>query len=181
MPGSDPGVSDRYLHEALMQPNPFAPPTVAYAPPRPYVVDDMYAQPLASRGSRLWATVLDGLVTFAVCLPPILLSAMSGYDEDVFSGIALIAMLVLWIYQWVLVSKTGQTLGKRWAGIRIVKANGSPVSFVSAVLVRSWAFSLITSLPWLGTIIGLADMVCIIGDERRCLHDYLAGTIVVRA
>ena len=164
-----------------MQPNPFAPPTVEYAPPRPHVVDDMYAQPLASRGARLWATMLDGLVTFAVCLPAMLLLAASGHDDDAYDSIAGLAMLVLWIYQWVLVSKTGQTLGKRWAGIRIVKANGSPVSFVSAVLVRSWAFTMITWLPWVGGIVGLADLVCIIGDERRCLHDYLAGTIVVRA
>jgi uncharacterized RDD family membrane protein YckC len=162
-----------------MEPNPYAPPAVEYVPLPPRVLEAMYDLPLASRGTRLWATSLDGLVTFGVCLPPIVFSSLSRDDGRFYGFIALFAMAVLWIYQWVLVSTTGQTLGKRWAGIRIVKVDGSPVSFVSAVLVRSWAFTLITWVPWIGGLIGLADVVCIIGDERRCLHDYLAGTIVV--
>jgi uncharacterized RDD family membrane protein YckC len=87
----------------------------------------------------------------------------------------------LWIYQWYLVSTTGQTLGKRWAGIRIVKVDGSPVTFVSAVLMRSWVFSALTMVPYIGTVLALADIVMIFGSERRTVHDHLAGTQVIWA
>ena len=37
-----------------------------------------------------------------------------------------------------------------------------------------------SNLPEIGQFVALADVLPIFGKSRRCLHDYLARTIVVR-
>jgi uncharacterized RDD family membrane protein YckC len=49
------------------------------------------------------------------------------------SGIAWLGVLLLQAY---LVTTTGQSIAKRWFRIKIVKVDGSPVNFVSGVLLR---------------------------------------------
>lgn len=176
---SDAAASCHYRSQERMQQNPFAPPTADYVPPR-LRDDDWVEQPLASRGARLWASILDGLVSMLVIVPLAFVSELIS-DRDVFVALFLLVFVGFWGFQWFLVSTTGQTLGKRWAGIRIVKVDGSPVNFVSGVLVRAWAFTVLTWVPYLGALLALANYACILGDERRCLHDYLAKTMVVQA
>jgi hypothetical protein len=53
-----------------------------------------------------------------------------------------------------------------------------------AVLLRSWAFYALVfagTLLFFGSILPLVDALMIFGDQRRCLHDHLAGTKVVVA
>jgi uncharacterized RDD family membrane protein YckC len=64
-------------------------------------------------------------------------------------------------------------------GIKIVKMDGSPCGFVSGVLLREIVLSGAGFIPFIGKVIGLVDAVMIFGDQRRCLHDQLAGTKVV--
>ncbi|MFS8069935.1 MAG: RDD family protein [Byssovorax sp.] len=78
-------------------------------------------------------------------------------------------------------STTGQTLAKRWMGIKVVKMDGSPCGFVHGVLLREFILSGLSLIPYIGTMIGLADAVMIFGDQRRCMHDHIAGTKVVLA
>jgi uncharacterized RDD family membrane protein YckC len=96
-------------------------------------------------------------------------------------GLVLAMLLPLNVYQWYLISKQGQTLGKKWLGIRIVKLDGSPVDFVSGVVMRSWLVGLMGFVPYLGGCFRLVDYLMIFTDERRCLHDQIAGTKVVVA
>jgi uncharacterized RDD family membrane protein YckC len=159
-------------------PNPYAPPTT---PTFPWPAHDAFQAPLASRSARLWACILDWLVAVAAILPGFVMAAVSApHGGEGFAVLGVLCLLALWVFQWYLVSTTGQTLGKRWAGIRIVKVDGRPVSFASAVLMRSWLFTIITNVPLIGGMIWLVDLLCIFGDERRCLHDFLAGTKVVQ-
>ena len=44
--------------------------------------------------------------------------------------------------------------------------------------VATWA---ITAIPVAGGIFALADLLFIFREDRRCLHDHIAGTRVVRA
>ena len=98
------------------------------------------------------------------------------------------ALFVLTIYQWYLLSTLGQTIGKRACGIRIVHdLTGKPAGFFRAVVLRSLMPMLIVGvatalLGWLfppiGGLLAVFNLVPIFGPERRCVHDYLAGTQV---
>lgn len=129
---------------------------------------------LASRGSRLGAAVLDMLV---LVVP--LAIAIFGATEDspalaVLGGLATLGVLV---YQIVLLSKAGQTLGKRWLDIRIVKVDtGENGGFVTNFLLRGLVNGLLGIIPPYGPI----DTLFIFREDRRCIHDFIAGTRVVR-
>lgn len=170
------------------QPNPFAWQQNPYAPPSVDAQGPAWAQsfgdaqPLATLGSRLGAHLLDGLLYFGASLAFGVPGAAFG--DEAIGALACLGMLTLAIYQWYLLSTTGQSVGKKWVGIRIVKMDGSPVDFVSAVLLRSWAFYALVfvgTLLFIGSILPLIDALMIFSDERRCLHDHLAGTKVVVA
>jgi uncharacterized RDD family membrane protein YckC len=79
------------------------------------------------------------------------------------------------------VALTGQSIGKRLIGTRIVLADGTPAGFVHGVLLREWLLLPYRGVPILGGVIGLGDVLAIFRRSRRCLHDDVAGTLVVRA
>jgi uncharacterized RDD family membrane protein YckC len=79
------------------------------------------------------------------------------------------------------VSTTGQTLAKKWMGIKVVKTDGSPVNFVSGVLLREWILMGASAIPYIGSVVGIVDAVMIFNQARRCLHDQIAGTKVILA
>ncbi len=70
----------------------------------------------------------------------------------------------------------GESIGKRAAGIRIVKTkDGLPPGFVKGVLIRRWLIGLLSWIP----MFGLLDVAFILGEDRQCLHDMMASTQVV--
>jgi len=158
--------------------NPYAAPRAGGALPPPLPDEVQFA--LAGRGERLLATVLDRALYIA-CMVPLLAVAILRADGALGPTLAfgVVAMAMLFIYNLVLLGAHGQTLGKRWLRIRIVRADGS-----AADLGR--LFGLRMFVPWLiGVFLGpffvLPDLLCIFGNDRRCLHDMLADTIVVDA
>jgi len=153
-----------------------APEVAIYGPVTPAAV----TLRAASRGMRARAAILDGLLVGAAVLPAAL-ARLSRDHASSFVWSSACALVALSIYQWVLVSTTGQSLGKRWVGIRVVFVDGSPVTFQSGVLLRSWVFAIVSAVPGLGYFVGVLDVLWIFGAERRCLHDYLAGTMVIEA
>jgi uncharacterized RDD family membrane protein YckC len=155
---------------------------------------------LATRGERFLGAMIDGLLY----IPGVLIAgfgafnaianrSLSNLGAVAFIGVAY--CIALWIYQMVLVSRTGQTIGKRTQRTRIVLMNGAPVSFFSAVFMRAWvpvlaSFALgvicaVASIPSevsnrIGNLWSLADALAIFGASHRCLHDLIAGTKVVK-
>lgn len=178
--------------------NPYAPPAASAEGPRDPTDDD--DEPiLADRGTRLGASILDGLVLTAAMVPAMVAFAIDGVTkfkraqsggsaadfEGIpwsLSGFALLLVpLAVQIYQWYLTAKQGQTLGKKWLRIRIVKLDNSPVDFVSGVVLRGWVVGLGSHIPYIGPFVWLADVLMIFGNQRRCFHDQIAGTKVVLA
>jgi uncharacterized RDD family membrane protein YckC len=146
---------------------------------------------LATRGARWWAAILDTVLLSAVVLVATKLLRGSSCDEGLSwsarQGLRSLACMPLLAYQWWLIARTGQTLGKRWTNIRIVKLDGSPVDFVSGVLLRTALFDAVILLLIsfgprdVSSVFQLLDIVFIFGATQRCLHDRLAGTKVVVA
>ncbi len=117
---------------------------------------------------------------------------------NIFWGVALVTPLVLSGWQLLLLAKTGSTTPKRWFGVRVLTANGSPPGMLRVLLregVGSWGLPLsIAYLLWrfsadfpnLGLLAGLSCLMVLaegmsarFDRQRRCLHDRLAGTYVV--
>lgn len=82
---------------------------------------------------------------------------------------------IFMIYQWNLVTLTGQTLGKKIMGLRVVQNNGQVVGFLNGVAMREWLRIGLSFIPFFA----LVDVLFIFGGSRRCIHDFLAGTRVV--
>ena len=144
---------------------------------------------LASRGKRLGGSLLDGLISIAVTVP---LMFAAGIFEQIKNGqqmsigqTALFFFLGLGIFLLIhgyLLSKYGQTVGKKIVGTRIVsKENGKIFPLGRIFALRVLPISIISQLPFIGGLFGLADSLFIFRNDKRCIHDLIAGTIVVEA
>jgi uncharacterized RDD family membrane protein YckC len=139
---------------------------------------------LADRGTRLGAAMLDFFIFIASLIPGIIVISASDTDGGEGFGWALIAIawLGLFVVQTVMLVKHGQSLGKRALKIRIVRVSDeSTPGFVKVVLLRMWVPSFIAGIPYAGAIIWIVDGLFIFRDDRRCLHDLIAGTKVIKA
>lgn len=127
---------------------------------------------LASRTDRLIATLIDGI--------PFLVFALitRAASSAALSLIVMLAMIGYLVYQCVLLTKSGQTIGKKYKQIKIVKVDtGENGGFVTNVLLRGFLNGLISVIP----LYGLIDILFIFRDDRRCVHDMIASTRVVKA
>jgi uncharacterized RDD family membrane protein YckC len=176
-----------------------------FAPPQADVEDlnvEQAEMVAASRGARFLAILIDGLlpavigigVAVAVALP-----TYQSYKQSRVPGIeppALgtanhitmtwaylggLALLAFFIYSAVLVYRYGQTVGKRLMGIRVVRTDGSRVTFSRFVFLRWLPLAIVGAVPVLGFVASLLDPLLIFRDSRQCLHDNIADTKVVTA
>lgn len=92
--------------------------------------------------------------------------------------------------QIFLLTSRGQSLGKILLGVRVVRADdGEKPGFLRAWLLRELPSGTIQGLLQLVPIVGFflrfafvtTNYLMIFREDRRCLHDFIAGTRVVRA
>lgn len=146
--------------------------------------------PLAGRMARLLATLIDGAIVGVLAgiaggagAASAAMAANSdsgevGVGAFILPGIMGLLILAVLIVQLVLLVKDGQTLGKKAMGIRIVsQKTGQNEGFVPNVLLRAIVNGVLSGIPFYS----LVDILLIFRDDRRCLHDMLAGTVVVQA
>lgn len=139
----------------------------------------------ATRGARLGAALIDGVIIFALVLVTALVAGVGrGVGKGLvpaLPGIIVFGVfgLALLIANIVLLSRFGQTLGKRALGIAIVRTDGSRCELWRILVVRILAVRVIGVVPMVGPLFSLVDVLMIFGEERRCVHDYMADTIVV--
>lgn len=150
-------------------------------------------QTLAGRGQRLVAQLLDGFFGIGCMLPGVLLVSVAteGRGEPgpaslavsvVGLLLALGGLLFVLVYQLRLLSREGQTWGKKQMKIRIVLYTTGEIPGLGRTFgLRMVVNSLIGAIPCAGAIYSLVDLLFIFGPERRCVHDLLAGTKVVEA
>ena len=128
----------------------------------------------AQRWRRLAAWIIDLPLSPAAFVVGILSADMGG------PAIATVALLVLGIagvpYQVALLRREGQTVGKFLLRIRIVdEETGVKGTVFSNIVLRYFVNWLLTLIPPYVVI----DHAFIFAKNRRCVHDYLAGTKVV--
>lgn len=162
-----------------------------YAPPRAPVSDSAAEagdQALAGRGARLAAAIIDGVILGFVVWPFVIGSdymtraAQGQVDLSDLLGLVLVTLIAFLVVNGYLLHKHGQTIGKRLIGIRIVSAaDGQLVSLGRIFCLRYAPIQLVGIVPLLGTVLPLIDVLFIFREDRRCLHDLIAGTKVVKA
>ena len=167
--------------------NPYAAPVAAVADEVPR------AQELADRLTRLGAVFLDGLFFGFSIVPAIVAMAFVGdtssanfdqqVDTAVYAGFGLGLLLFFGLVAWncVLLSRHGQTVAKKMLGIRVVRRDGSHCGLARIFFARYLPVTVLGMIPFLGGLVSLVDALLIFRDDRRCLHDEIAYTIVIKA
>ena len=143
---------------------------------------------LASIGNRFLACAIDHtlqvLVLGLMALGIVFLADYSGIGSWVASApkwVWAIGILLLFLilsgyfafFEWIW---NGQTPGKRWLKLRVIREDGRPVSFWEAAvrnLLRTFDI-----MPWPFYSIGLLSVFISSRDQR--VGDMVAGTVVVR-
>jgi uncharacterized RDD family membrane protein YckC len=142
----------------------------------------------ATRAQRWWAAFVDGLFASAI-LGPLQykfgmfanfphVHARSARENALWGAVGLAVFLLVHGY---FLFTNSQTVGKRLLGIRIENfADYRRTPGWKILLVRYLPTALLAQIPVLGPFLSLLDIVFIFRKGRRCLHDHLAGTIVMR-
>jgi uncharacterized RDD family membrane protein YckC len=139
--------------------------------------------PLAGVGSRGLAVAIDTLLQFAAFIVLGILAGLISYAGYfprlgrqwvyaiyIFAGFLVgIAYFAFFEIMW-----NGQTPGKRWTHLRVIRDSGRPVDVQSAILRN--LFRIVDSLP---ALYAVGIVTCLISRENKRLGDYVAGTAVV--
>jgi uncharacterized RDD family membrane protein YckC len=140
--------------------------------------------PLASAGRRILARLLFlvGLVLMAGLGLAITVLGGKALSRDLTMQVMVIATLpaIYLLANAAMLARTGQDVGKRYAGVKVVGDDGTPATPGAALLKRD-ALTLLIGLTGVGMLYWLADLVTLFTPGGRCLHDRIAKTRVVRA
>jgi uncharacterized RDD family membrane protein YckC len=149
---------------------------------------DSGRQVFASRSARLGAAILDTIFLLMLLGPAQYVAGV--YDnfpnvrpqsllDTLMWGVG--GLLVHLALNGYLLAKSGQTLGKRVVGIRIVNhRDGEKTPFDKIVLLRLLPVQVAALIPAVGAFLSLIDVLLIFRKDQRCIHDHIAGTIVVK-
>jgi uncharacterized RDD family membrane protein YckC len=134
-------------------------------------------------GRRIGALFIDGLLLGALFVVVGLVSgggsSGNGKASVHLGGSAtLVFLAITFVYFIVCEGTSGQTIGKRLLGIRVVSADGARASFGQAV--GRTVLRLIDALP-IFYIVGLISVLATGRGRRQRVGDLAAGTLVVPA
>lgn len=85
-----------------------------------------------------------------------------------------IGILAATLTNVVLLSRNGQTFGKKIAKVRVVKTSGRKISFFRNIVIRS-----LVKLAFIVPPLIFIDLCFLLRKDGRTLHDIIGGTIVV--
>ena len=159
-----------------------------YATPNAQVMDvPSEGAELASFGLRFLGALIDGLIMMMLIIP---MMFATGYISDIMAGvqpglldnlkIGLLGFVIFMVVQGYFLNASGQTIGKKILGTKIVTMNNEKPEFLKLILMRYVTIHAISQIPILGGVFGFVNYIFIFfGDQRQCLHDKFAGTKVV--
>jgi uncharacterized RDD family membrane protein YckC len=162
--------------------NPYAPPQAAVLD----IADPRLVNALAERGTRLVASILDGIIFAAMVYLPMILAAVgNGAAGEGGSGVGLaigafltLVGFIAWAWLTIrYVVRNGQSIGKKLTGIKVVRTDGTPITLGRLFWLRNVVNALLGIIPLYSVI----EVLFIFAESRQCLHDKIADTIVVLA
>jgi uncharacterized RDD family membrane protein YckC len=165
--------------------NPYAPPQATVAD----VADPRLSNIEAERGTRLAAAILDGVFFGGMVYAPIMIgftfAGIAGGGRNLTMNGAMAAGLAIGlvgftIWCWLTVTfvlRNGQSIAKKLLNIKVVRSDGSPITLGRLFFLRNVVNTALSMIPFYGFV----DVLFIFGEQRQCLHDKIADTIVVKA
>ena len=141
---------------------------------------------LASRKRRFCAWGIDAILVPGLTIFLVMVAGVLEDAEDYTTNWWMVWVLLLAITSYLLLNgyllwQSGQTVGKRILGIAIRSQDGERPAFWKLILIRAWFFPLSFLLPAFPvTLVVLLDLLPIFSSARRCGHDWLSGTVVVK-
>ena len=159
-----------------------------WAPPPQYTARPAYA----GFWIRVAAAIIDSLVLVPAYIPGAIAlvnglnagtstsgtSVRFGPFVGAFVGWALAVQVIRYLYEFVMIGQWSATVGKFAVGIRVRRVDGSAVTWREAALRPVLEFVL--GLLNLGIVSLIDDLWMLWDKQKQCLHDKVAGTIVVR-
>ena len=146
--------------------------------------------PLASLPRRLLARIIDLLI---IGIPLALIVGLttdtyaSGYGDAATDGSSYLHqalyLVVYFVYEGLMLSTRGQTLGKMALKIRVGMLENGAVPSGNPGWFRAAVYSLPQLVPCVGFVFWLLNVLFCTWDKpyRQCLHDKVAKTVVVDA
>jgi len=139
-----------------------------------------HTEALAGFWIRFAAYLIDGIVLSAVSylidlglhLPVDTTQGLAIFDDPTFWILQSINLILRGFYYTYCTGKWGQTLGKYTTGIKVVRSDGTPLSY-SGSLARFFA----TALSEL--TLGIGYLMIAFSPRKRALHDLICGTKVI--
>jgi uncharacterized RDD family membrane protein YckC len=138
-------------------------------------------------GSRFLAALVDTsliVILQVVVIGLLILLAILFSDIDLSVGSAtawmlailgMISFIFLWgYYIFFEILWNGQSPGKRWVGLRVIRVDGTPIT-ASEAIIRN----LVRIIDFLPTAYGVGVVTMFINENSRRVGDLAAGTIVV--
>ena len=145
---------------------------------------------LAGRGRRLGAATIDSIIMAVVTLVPTMLffGGWSKYiqaSQSGFSFMFTVGSLVFGLAAYLLINgyflaKDGQSVCKKMLGIKIVRTDGGQADLFRIVTRRLLPLYVCGLIPKVGPFVGLVDALFIFRKSKKCLHDDIADTVVIR-
>lgn len=136
---------------------------------------------IASIGLRCSAFLLDYILTMLVPALTVLIAVYfkRRWGAPGFASVVLVIgyliTLALALFNCVyLCVRDGQSFGKRFIGIRIVREDGAPLSYRTAILRH------LVGYPLSVLVLGLGVLWALLDRKQQGWHDKLAGTLVVK-
>jgi uncharacterized RDD family membrane protein YckC len=133
---------------------------------------------LAGIGSRFIAALLDMLIQGTlIVVAGFVFGVFGGQTSGLGTGLFAISFFLVWFGYDVLfeVRSHGQTLGKGWTGLRVVRTGGRPITFVPSC-VRN-VMRVVDILP---AFYGIGMLSIFLTARNQRLGDLAAGTLIVR-
>lgn len=163
-----------------------------YQAPGAYVEDINVTEDgeLAERGTRLGAVIIDSLIFLVpglFAIVPAMFFARQGSAVGMGVGaiiafsIGILGILALLIINFVVLHRTAQTIGKRLLAVKIIRTDGSRAGLTRIFFLRMLVPGLIGGIPFVGMIFSIIDPLFIFQESRRCIHDLIADTVVIKA
>ena len=151
---------------------------------------------LATRGKRFVASLLDALIILAIIFPVEYATgfwstfhiairnarvAHIPYPYELRLTNLAYSLAIFVILQFYPLMANGQTWGKRLLHIKIVDMQGNKPSMFHLLGLREVTKWIISAIPLIASPAILVDVLLIFRSDRRCGHDWIAGTRVVEA
>jgi uncharacterized RDD family membrane protein YckC len=140
--------------------------------------------PIAGLGSRFLAILADTAIQLVLAFLVLIVGSVIGAGLSIFGGlgmqwifaIMLIFLFLLYSGYFALfeIFWNGQTPGKRYAQVRVIRDDGRPIGAYEAI-VRN-ALRLIDSMP---AMYGIGLISIFVSRKSKRLGDFVAGTVVI--